>query len=1183
MDNELENFIRERKARVAEDKASLQQDPPYMEIRTKAYESTIKENIPPKKSTAQGKDGYVLSEESYNVGLPLGMDYERKKQRLQHELRMDYRRYMAQKNRLDAGEPGPSVPLGDRRSVKEYLTPHPPLHLPEGRRSPRIPKQGPPSRRDAATLTEGRRGVHRALRLARSKDSCPEEEESPSLAPGERSRLWRAVDQDSEEEEEEYTDEELELTEARTRRHMEVQAGQERRHAYKSDSRDLTRHGDRRAEHSDEYADPEHYGPSHERENPAGGTKAGRRSRAQTNKDEAEFATGLLIGAADVAESLQRRKERYRQDLQEQIAEQHRNRKREKDLELKVAATGVMDPEKQPDRIKQFGLSRRRSPQGLHPPAPGEEELYDGRASEEKLHARGVDRRPPVPTRVAFHSPLLEYSSALGLGGAGVSPYSQPAAPPFPRAMDTPRIPVFPPHPPSTLPEAYRNPYGEAYHYYGTRNTLDPHLPYYGQAPVTSDGLPMSYWSLPAGGALPSHHSPRSHHSGSNLPEPPAQSPGRPSGEAAVMDLGAGLFPAERARSSRERMLSYKEALKQQIQERQERRRLEREERERFEAQLEADMKNHQPWGRGGGGAPLRDSTGNLITDLNQMHKLNEEAYSNPEQRMRRVTAAMATRRTEQPDASDRVSGFAHVQTSQFARGSVFANQLSPQHLHEQDKYKAYLKEQIEEKRRKEAEEREQTRLEEEKEERRLAEQRARILREYQEEQDRKKRKEMEQKAKNEELIQQAEERKKELERKKKEAEEKENAALRRQYERERQERLEEVHREPSPPIPTLQRRHGLPRYTPRPPTIDSQRSTAPLSGRSLSGLHSPPVPACKNQLRAAEDQRDVFSELSALRRQLRSEQKRLEGCLLQADWEELESPLNDQHRERPPVDVFDMARLRLQAPVRRPWSRNTEPSNLLRIHDSLQLKHADGESRAGSSEVPRGEEGGVVNWRRRGYRERHHGSGSQRTTAQDDYLDLSPHRQSNYLRSVVGDYARGSLLESESAFIDSLGDPFPVPPTPELQKTPQLSARERRRQAKQTRPPQERADFREPIGQPDSYSLQSEGILTHEVEAGGERRGQNRTGRLMAFSRRGNTAGPVNLSDDEEDFASPLVSPRGPNHHGSIETVATDPWTRSGTSDTLKRLMNTPSRREQLMKQDSDPRDWDVPSTYHG
>lgn len=49
------------------------------------------------------------------------------------------------------------------------------------------------------------------------------------------------------------------------------------------------------------------------------------------------------------------------------------------------------------------------------------------------------------------------------------------------------------------------------------------------------------------------------------------------------------------------------------------------------------------------------------------------------------------------------------------------------------------------------------------------------------------------QKAKNEELIQLAEQRKKEVERKKTEAEEKERAALRRQYERERQARVDEV------------------------------------------------------------------------------------------------------------------------------------------------------------------------------------------------------------------------------------------------------------------------------------------------------------------------------------------------------------------------------------------------------
>lgn len=49
-------------------------------------------------------------------------------------------------------------------------------------------------------------------------------------------------------------------------------------------------------------------------------------------------------------------------------------------------------------------------------------------------------------------------------------------------------------------------------------------------------------------------------------------------------------------------------------------------------------------------------------------------------------------------------------------------------------------------------------------------------------------------------------------------------------------------------------------------------------------------------------DQRDVFSELSALRRQLRSEQKRLEGRLQHGDWEELDSPLSDRSGPHSPV-----------------------------------------------------------------------------------------------------------------------------------------------------------------------------------------------------------------------------------------------------------------------------------------
>ncbi|KAK2849525.1 hypothetical protein Q5P01_009359 [Channa striata] len=1097
MDDELVNFIRERKAKVAEDKASLEQDPPYMEIKVKPHKThgyTAKENIPPR-FHAESKDLFglrllkisasVLAEECSSVGLPLGVEYDRKKQRLRHELRMDYRRYMAQKK-----------DLYNKRSLKQR---------PLEEKADVLPKQTHLSLRDAGTLTEENSGLHWDLGPTEVKILSPEEyEEQSSVAFRHPHRLVRPVDQESE-------DEVLELTEGRRSRRTAVETTYDMRLSNKADGSF----------------------PRGQRENPVDVPKESRRLRARTKNDDAEFTTGLIIGAADTDEAIQRRKERYRQELQEQIAEQHRNKKREKDLELKVAATGANDPEKQPERIRQFGLSWRKDHQVLEPSTTGESEssLRD-LSNNERTGVRDKEMLTPEQPHMAFQSPLLEYSSALGLGAGGLPLNSQPVLPSFPRAMDTSRIPLLPPYPPSTLNDVYRTSNGEPHHYYGTRNLPDPNMAYCGHLSVPGATLPVSYWSIPAGGAVHSHlenPSPHSQHSGSSFPEPQIQA----TSEAATVDTQFRVFPSERARSTRERIQSYRDSLKQQIREQQERRRLEREEEERYEAQLEAEMKNHQPWGRGGGGAPLRDSTGNLIADLNKMHKQNEEAYSNPRQQQRRATAAATAGQAQQPDLSGRVavhdtnerlSGFTHIHTPQFARGNVFANQPTQQQLQEQDSLKAFLKQQMEEKRLKKAEESERIRLEEEKEEKRLAEQRARIQKEYDEEQERKKRKEMEQKAKNEELIQLAEQRKKEAERKKKEEEEKERAALRRQYERERQARVEEVHREPSPPIPTLQKKRGLPQRTTRPLTVDSQRSAAPLSEHSLSGLQSPPVPARRNQLRAAGNQRDVFNELSALRQQLRSEQKRLESRLHQGDWEEFDSPLSDRPRERPLVDVFEMARLRLQAPVRRPASRNLVP-----IHDSLQLKYRDGESRLGFSEVPKLEQVGVSSRRRWDYKDPYQQLSSQRSTVQDDYFDLSPPQQSDDRTNVTGEFARGSLLESESAFIDPLGDAFSVPHTSDLEKTPQLSARERRRLARQSQRPQVRAS-----------SSRSTGY--HEDP----------------FTR----TGTVDLSDD--DSPPSQFSLHNPKYQTSAEPVAADPWMFPGRSETFKRL-ESPLRRDWL------------------
>ena len=100
---------------------------------------------------------------------------------------------------------------------------------------------------------------------------------------------------------------------------------------------------------------------------------------------EMTYATGLVLGDRDL-ELLQRKKEKYRQELIEQMAEQQRNKRREKELELSVAASGALDPEKKPNRLKQFGLTAR--------------------ASEEKV--------PPERPRVAFQTPVSMPSVSPG-------------------------------------------------------------------------------------------------------------------------------------------------------------------------------------------------------------------------------------------------------------------------------------------------------------------------------------------------------------------------------------------------------------------------------------------------------------------------------------------------------------------------------------------------------------------------------------------------------------------------------------------------------------------------------------------------------------------------------------------------------------------------------------------------
>ncbi|XP_051538800.1 centrosome and spindle pole-associated protein 1-like isoform X2 [Myxocyprinus asiaticus] len=1159
MDVNISNFMEEKRVRTEE--------APYMEMKTSSDKRNLeKENLKPAYKT-QAKQ---LKEEGFGLSLPLGEEYERKKQRLKQELRLDYRRFMSEKKNRNITNQLPqspmlSLPIRERRSAKEKLqnernkeynlflrgqegvpktgkssitpqalerdhfgsiTPKYPSGFPEvqAQGSSLSPKNVTSVRRDAATLTEPISKVHKVSRPRRLWAESPDHWGGPH-------GYYR--DHTSSEEEQEG----IELLEKERLRNIQEERDTDAKREGKLDNR------------------------THRLQAP---TPA--QSRSVNEQNMTEFATGLMIGAAEEDEASRRRKKLYREELLQQIAEQQKNKRKEKELELRVAATGAVDPEKQPDRIKQFGdLTREYWGKRRNVPyRPGLalnvlQADSARRPKDERPLQASEERVPPERPRVAFQPLSLNKSTVLsqlanasapgfevrtGLGVNGTAPITEDYDRSLSSAlgeMVAPRITgVRPPLGPS-LTDSYQTPYDNAYYYYGARNPLDPNLAHYGP-PVQSH---ISHISL--GAQWP-------------LLQPPSGGPTQMSSQAGITPSGPAFIKPERLQQTQGSALSYQEALKQQIRERQERRYQEKVEKEQYDAKIEAEMKAYDPWGRAGGGAPLRDDQGNLISDLKRMHKTNLEAYDSGGRRVRNPAAS-------RPEPT----GFSSTQPSMHARGNLFSELPTPQQLHEQEIYKDYLKRQIEEKRRKEAEERERQRLEEEKEERRLAEQRARIQREFEEEQERKRQKEKEKNAKNEELIRQAEERRKEDEKKRREAEERENETLRKRLEREKQTHLEEVHRALSPPLPALQRK--LRQQTPRPPSAESHRSAAILSVRSMSAPHSPPVPARRNEIRATEEKQTVIRELSALRRQLRSEQRRLEGKLILSNRHDSPSPApaSNTQREHPPDDVFEMARRRKQVPIRRPASHTIAAVNMQNLQEFNRLKYRDGTSREEMWQAypePPGDDHSLDIQQQALLRQQQRTINSlkARTT---DHIDLvSSGQQHHEMWGNSSEHpGRRLLLDSESAFIDPSADSFLLRSQHNQRARPD-SAR--------VRPTARKANISDDVitryNQPDNQSLLS--ITSSEIERLRERT-RNKMTLLNNVREQDWRSGDASGEEGEELWSQTPTF----DQCVSIDTNATEPWLRPSSSDTLKRFMG--GRRPS--SQNHTNQEWVGPSTYHG
>ncbi|NXK33881.1 CSPP1 protein, partial [Piprites chloris] len=159
-------------------------------------------------------------------------------------------------------------------------------------------------------------------------------------------------------------------------------------------------------------------------------------------------------------------------------------------------------------------------------------------------------------------------------------------------------------------------------------------------------------------------------------------------------------------------------------------------------------------------------------------------------------------------------------------------------------------------------------------------------------------------------------------------------------------------------------------------------------------------------------------------------------------------------------------------------------------------------------------------------------------------------------------------------------GETFPA--LEEVNLLPQLpsSARERRRMKQKALECAEDVPAAQtPLLQPESLSLHSDFSLDVDQLKG---KNEERLHRLTELQQKSAYLGDGISLGDMDDF---LKHP--PSHTGrrpsSVDTVATEPWLRPGTSDTLQRLMAEQSSPAKLSPENTLPLGWQGLSTAHG
>lgn len=331
-----------------------------------------------------------------------------------------------------------------------------------------------------------------------------------------------------------------------------------------------------------------------------------------------------------------------------------------------------------------------------------------------------------------------------------------------------------------------------------------------------------------------------------------------------------------------------------------------------------------------------------------------------------------------------------------------------------------------------------------------------------------------------------------------------------------------------------------------------------------------------------------MINELSEMRKQLRSEERRLQEQLLNVASRD-NVPITRRRREKNPRDIFEMARLRLQAPFRRPSLKEAQdPVNIQNIWDFNELKYKDPETRMGLRHMypdPPKDDQTLEIQQQALLREQQRKLDRMRirreTEAFDDQddsaLDSYPQTMGLF-RNKSSEFQKNSLLESDSAFIGANGETFSALEEVNLLPQHPPSARERRRlrqRALESAVNEEVPRGQTPLLQPDSFSVHSNFSLDVDHVKG---KNEERLHRLTELQQKSPSSGDDISLGDVEDLLK-----RAQSRASSMDTVATEPWLRPGTSATLRRLLEEQPSPAKLTPEPALALGWQGLSTAHG